>query len=483
MFKFIFDFIQVYGSLVGIGLLLNQIATPGFASEFALYFGRRKWALSDAVRSFIENTFYPFFGSKLFSLKFFLASLALSAVGLLFFSLVFYLLNDEPACRYPLDWCQGLNIQIVREGVLLLAAIFIIDVLSFAQTALLIRFAMIAKNGLQLAFLAYADVVLTIALFTFVMPAFLMFNFVFLSQGERVAEVYVQIRKEPFVVREKIEKDLSPKDAEFAKILEDLVENDDLSKLGEQNKLDSVSLNFYYDDGDKRLRNLATVDGYAKGNAQQIENLFMSLVRDQKGFVDIQEKALRFSDEDSSRVIFVKAPFHLGSPVALYSALYGQILLFNQQFWFFLRGSPVFVEASKIPLFSLASNQRPTERYLCLCPSGPIVTDNPLKLLNNDYYAIVRASGVVQLGASYMLAKFAERKISLSVFFATSMSVTILFYFGLLLWLVPAYAFRNATLGIIGALGERGKENSIAIAIAMGALPVALMIVLLSSLF
>jgi hypothetical protein len=141
----------------------------------------------------LETRFTVFSGKKYSASVFFITSIGFSLCGFAIFSTIYFLLNTDPICKYPVDWCNGFRIDIIRETLLLIAAMVSIDILSFAQTSLLIRYARRAERSYELIFIAYADIVLTLSIFCFVLPIFLTLNQIMIPESGKRADVFIQL--------------------------------------------------------------------------------------------------------------------------------------------------------------------------------------------------------------------------------------------------------------------------------------------------
>src|SRR5580704_2978228 len=101
--NFVLEHLGAAGLILFFGFLADYFSTPEFKSEVAVWIGgkgkisfnRRK--VTQVLNSFLDGFLFRVFGDRLFSLKFFLRS---SAISLLFLIVAFAI----QAIYYPAPW-------------------------------------------------------------------------------------------------------------------------------------------------------------------------------------------------------------------------------------------------------------------------------------------------------------------------------------------------------------------------------------------
>jgi hypothetical protein len=484
--------------MLAIGMFLNSIAPLRYKNQIQNFFENPKWKLNAAVPAFVENTFHRLFGGKILSWRFFLTSVIFSLVGFAIFTSIYFTLNTDPICKYPVDWCEGFRVDLVRETSLLIAAMVVVDILSFSQTFLMIRYALRSERSYELIFIAYADIVLSLSIFCFVLPSFLTLNQVMIPEKDTKTDIFLQFipySQSIFELSKELQTPLDPAtidepDADRDN-LDDFLqslgnrkdENARLKELAKSARAQLIELKLYIRDSEKKDRLSPAAEGpaVAKGSIEEVEVLVRSIGAQNGISISEEQHRSTYARETFSvlkaNVSLIQVPL-----VITYSSLYAAVLGINQAFMNFLRGNPLFVDMNREPLLAMVAGVRSAanKQYICICSNGWSSAGDPDEFLNQERYLIFDSSLFTSLATSHVAFERPRHLVSLSVFFATSMFVTIVFYFGLLVFLLPAYAYRTTLVSVLEMAGAQGKKNAISIAVALGALPLAILLVIAS---
>jgi hypothetical protein len=490
-----------FAPMLAIGVFLNAVAPQRYKNQIHRFFENPNWQLGAAVPAFVGNTFHRVFGAKIFSWRFLVVSLIFSVCGFVVFTLIYYFINSEPICKYPVEWCNGFHAGLIRETILLIGAMIIVDVVSFAQTSLLISYAWRSERAYQLAFIAYADVILSLSVFCFVLPLFLTVNYLLTPESETRTDLFIQFASQSKmkVMQEQSAEFQKPIDSQPAK---DEVADDDNDNLAEALKSSTeeedaqlkelaktppallIDLRLFIRDNEKRDKLFPAAEGPAiiRGSLEDIEGLVRSFGAKNGSPFYVEQHKIKYVNEAPARVLRGNVELVQVPPLAAYSSLYNAVLNINHAFLWVLRGNPLFVDMNRDPLLAMVGGMNGTRQYICLCSNGLASSNNPQEFINQDKYLIFPAKIIARAATIHVLFEKPRQQVSLSVFFATSMFVTIVFYFGLLVFLLPAYAYRSVLIGVLDRFGNHGVKHAISLAVALGALPIAILLVLIARL-
>jgi hypothetical protein len=167
------DTCTVWALFIGVGALLNSICQPEFRTAVgARVFGAEEkhpkapLKIGEIARLYINNTIFRFFRKNPLTLDAFYRSILLS---ISFLVAIFVIL-----CVFSgIESITAVFSRILDEKAiwvfLFLAFIILLDWLSFLQTYLFMKFASVS-GFLQIIFVAYADLILSVNIFLFIFP-------------------------------------------------------------------------------------------------------------------------------------------------------------------------------------------------------------------------------------------------------------------------------------------------------------------------
>lgn len=274
-------------------------------------------------------------------------------------------------------------------------------------------------------------------------------------------------------------------DNDLEKILRSDIDRDaEIKEFAKSAGAQLIELRLYIRDSEKRDRLFPAGRGSAviKGSIEELETLIWSIAAKNDIAITTEQHRTKY---EKAELRTLKANVNLirVSPSLTYSSLYAVVLNINSAFTLFLRGYPLFVDMNRDPLLSLITNVQSmaaTKEYICFCSSGATSSRVPSEFLTQEKYLIFDSNLLAELAKMHVIFEIPRHLVSLSVIFATSMFVTIIFYFGLLVFLLPAYAYRTSLVSVLEKCGDQGNKNAISISVALGALPLAIFLVLIS---
>ncbi len=415
--------------MLAIGVFLNAVAPLKYKNKIQRFFENPKWKLNAAIMAFTAHTFHRVFGEKILSWQFFLTSIVFSLCGFAVFTSIYFMMNSDPICKYPVDWCNGFRADLVRETLILLTAMIVIDILSFAQTSFLIRYARRSERSYELIFIAYADMVLTLSIFCFVLPMFLTLNQIMIPESDKKTDVFAQLSpsskhdemlqrhkkiQEPLPPPEEGEPPDPPESATEDETDEDLLryltdseaENLKLKEFAKNAQAQLFDLRLYIRDYNKKSdRLLPSADGPAviKGSIEEIEALVRS-VGAKNGIPTSVEQHRTKYEKETIRVLKANVNLIQVPPVKAYVAFYGAVLNINNAFTLFLRGSPLFVDMNREPVNAMIGSVQGSanKQYICICANDWYLARDPSVFLNEEKYLVFDSKLFTGLAQSHV---------------------------------------------------------------------------------
>jgi hypothetical protein len=171
--QFLFEQLGAAALIIFFGFLADYFSTPEFRREVALWISRksafdlRAQSIRSVLTAFLDGFLYRIFGSRLFSLQFFVRSCGIS---LMFFCVAIAI----QAIYFPHVSDELITSDNYAIGAVLIGALVIsnlcIDYLSNVQTISLLRMAAGSGRLLDVLVVFFADISLTVTLFTLLFP-------------------------------------------------------------------------------------------------------------------------------------------------------------------------------------------------------------------------------------------------------------------------------------------------------------------------
>ena len=172
----VLDFVSIWSFFLSFGAILNQacrlefrhrVATAvfGLASNYA----PGTLALESLTRQFLEVTLFRLFGPKTFSARSLLISSFLSTGFFILFTVFLQVIYKHPV-SFTWSWFVTIFKANPFWPIMAVVICLALDWLSYAQTSYMMRYASKSGSLIEIVFIAYADIVLSINIFVFLFP-------------------------------------------------------------------------------------------------------------------------------------------------------------------------------------------------------------------------------------------------------------------------------------------------------------------------
>ena len=190
------DYAGIWGFLISLGIFLNSLSRQSFRHRIASFLVAPEpdngpdvgalVSLAQLSKQFIDNTLISFFGAQPFALRAVLRSTILSVLTVTCLFFVSWYVSGLSFEGFSRPAIQAFS-QSPGATVLSILCLLLIDFLSFVQTFLFMRYAFQSSGLLEIVFLAYCDIALSISLFIFSFPViigiYIIGNLTHSSQG------------------------------------------------------------------------------------------------------------------------------------------------------------------------------------------------------------------------------------------------------------------------------------------------------------
>lgn len=178
---YLLEHVDLASLVVVLGLVLDYVATQPLKSEALAWVraGRFAVSLKHFLTGFLRGFIYRLFGKRLFSVRFFLKSSLISLV-----LLVIVVVLQAGYQRRPISQFTGIgpntSVDLAVLFILLIVNFFI-DYISNVQTIIFLRMAAATGRIADVIVAFYSDLIVTLAIFTFLFPVGIICSIAFLS--------------------------------------------------------------------------------------------------------------------------------------------------------------------------------------------------------------------------------------------------------------------------------------------------------------
>ncbi|NEW91766.1 hypothetical protein [Rhodopseudomonas sp. BR0M22] len=168
---FIIEHLSLAGLTIVLGLILDYVSTPTLKRQAVdwLKKGTLSIPLQEILSIFLSGFLFRILGKELFSIRFFVRSSALSCLFFLVIVALQFSFQREPLKQFS-NLGPSLYLSCLAFTVLL-ATNFVIDYISNVQTIVFLRMASYKGRPIESIVAFYSDVLVTLAIFTFLFPA------------------------------------------------------------------------------------------------------------------------------------------------------------------------------------------------------------------------------------------------------------------------------------------------------------------------